>query len=72
VILGGVEASITDTEVDTKLVDLHGLRARVEQIRAKYAAAYAEDDQKRSEKWQAMHALGNQIMRDRSRGGGAD
>jgi hypothetical protein len=65
---GEIAPGIADTEIETKLVDLAGVKARVEQIRDKYLAALAEDDQKRAEKRRAMHALGNQIRRDRSRG----
>ncbi|MGB7310919.1 MAG: hypothetical protein WBC67_17805 [Candidatus Acidiferrales bacterium] len=43
---GQIDPGIADTEIETKLVDLYGIKARVEQIRGKYAAALAEDDLK--------------------------
>lgn len=68
---GEIEPGITDAEIETKLVDLSGLKARVEQIRDKYLAALAEDDQRRAEKRRAMHDLSNRIrMGDRPPGSG--
>jgi hypothetical protein len=40
----------TDTELETKLVNVHGIKMRVDQIRAKYAAVLADDDVRRAER----------------------
>jgi len=46
--LGEIDPGITDTEVETKLVDAAGMKVRAEQIRDKYAVVLAEDDRKRA------------------------
>ena len=45
--LGEIDPGITDTEVETKLVDAAGMKVRAEQIRDKYAVVLAEDNRKR-------------------------
>jgi hypothetical protein len=47
---GEIDPKATDTELETKLVNAHGIRTRVEQIRAKYAAVLADDDVRRAER----------------------
>ena len=64
-----IDPGLSDTEVESRLVDAAGMRARAEQIRDKYAAVLAEDDQKRSEKRQAMHDLGNRLRSERHKPG---
>jgi hypothetical protein len=63
---GEVDPRATDTELDTKLVDVHGIKTRVEQIRAKYAAVLADDDVRRAERRREVSA---RAKRDESWGG---
>jgi hypothetical protein len=47
---GEIDPKATYTELETKLVNAHGIKTRVEQIRAKYAAVLADDDARRAER----------------------
>jgi hypothetical protein len=69
--LGEIDPGISEADIETKLVEISGMKARAEQIRDRYVAALAEDDQKRSEKRQAMHDLGNRIRTERTPGSGS-
>jgi hypothetical protein len=60
---GEIDPAISDTELESKLVDAYGMKARAEQIRAKYVAALAEDDQKRAAR---RREVADQVNRSRS------
>jgi hypothetical protein len=47
---GEIDPKAADIEVETKLVSALGIKTRVEQIRAKYAAVLADDDARRAER----------------------
>jgi hypothetical protein len=53
----------TDAELENKLVEVHGIRARVEQIRATYAAVLADDDVRRAER---RREVADKVNRSRS------
>jgi hypothetical protein len=53
------DLKISDSELETKLVDAHGMRKRVEQIRDKYLAVLAQDDLKRAARQREVGDRGN-------------